>query len=223
MPTIIVSQNQDVSFDAALTSAASILKTKSTKHPDLKIITDKRALGIDAVKALIHYLSRKPYQAESIVAIIHPGETLTLEAQNALLKTLEEPPEFAHLFITTTHLSHLLPTVRSRCYIKTLQSRAKIQNTPIAVANLIAQPVSIRLKTIESLLKDKTVTSKTVIIWVDQWILETRGKDPKLIRLLILIKKYLHANVSPLHALDQLALHLFDQPMDFAKQAKDCQ
>ena len=204
MPTIIVSQNHEKSLTIALKYAAKLLGTKATHHPDLKLVTSETSISIDSIKALIAYLSRKPYQSNVIVGIIHPGETLTTEAQNALLKTLEEPPEFAHLFITTTHLSHLLPTIRSRCHIETIEGKAKIEEIPIAVADLIQQPLSKRLKTVEGVLKDKSVTSKTVIGWVDQWILETRGKDPELLRSLVQAKRNLQANVTPLHALDSL-------------------
>src|SRR5690606_22441764 len=147
-------------LSTALREAYRLLGSENANQPDLKIVTGEPAIGIDAVKELILYLSRKPYQSNVVVGIIHPGETLTSEAGNSLLKILEEPPEFAHLFITTTHLSALLPTIRSRCQTMTLDEALENNTTPVAVADLINLPLSKKLKKIELLLKDKTVTSQ---------------------------------------------------------------
>jgi len=218
MPTIIVSQSHEKSLETAHTRANKLLggKKASSKttgasaltinHPDLKLITGETSISIDSIKELTTYLSRKPYQSDVIIGIIHPGETLTTEAQNALLKTLEEPPAFAHLFITTTHLSHLLPTIRSRCQVETIEGKAITQEVPEVIAELLKQPYSKRLKTIENILRDKSVTSKRVISWVDEWILSVRGENPKLLRSLVLAKIQLQANVTPLHVLDRLFL-----------------
>lgn len=211
MPIIIVSANRAKGLEAAYEQATRLMSKKkscgqdlSFTHPDLKLVTGDPTIGIEQVKELIRYLSRKPYQSNVVVGIIHPGETLTTEAENSLLKTLEEPPEFAHIFITTTHLSALLPTVRSRCQVITLSETAELETPPIAVADLIDLPLTKRLKKIESLLKeDRTITPQVVISWVDHWIIEARGDAP-LIRKLVEVKRLLQANVTPLHALDTL-------------------
>lgn len=215
-PVIIVSDNRNASLHAALTRGVHLISppantnnantatAETFTHPDLKLITETPSIGITAVKDLINYISRKPYQSNVVVGIIHPGETLTTEAQNSLLKTLEEPPDFAHIFLTTTHLSVLLPTVRSRCTVIALSDNAKFVDPPVAIADLIKLPLSKQLKTIDSLTRDKNVSPKVVEEWIDQWIFAARGDDPSLLRKLVSAKRLLRSNVTPLHALDTL-------------------
>lgn len=77
---------------------------------------DGKAIGIEAVRELEHFLSLKvPSRAiHNRVVIIQDAHLLSTEAQNALLKTLEEPPEGTLVMLTANSEQALLPTIRSR-------------------------------------------------------------------------------------------------------------
>lgn len=77
---------------------------------------DGKAIGIDAVRQLEHFLSLKvPGQgAHNRAVIIDNAQLLSLEAQNALLKTLEEPPLGTFIILTLDNEQAVLPTIRSR-------------------------------------------------------------------------------------------------------------
>lgn len=78
--------------------------------------SDGKAIGIEAVRDLEHFLSLKIPGRRSVarIAIIENAHLLTIEAQNALLKTLEEPPADTVMILTTAQEQSLLPTIRSR-------------------------------------------------------------------------------------------------------------
>ena len=73
-----------------------------------------RSIGVDDVRELMDYLSRRPYEGRWHVAIIERADKMTPSAQNALLKTLEEPPADTVFFLLTDTPGALLSTVRSR-------------------------------------------------------------------------------------------------------------
>ncbi|MDB5164663.1 MAG: polymerase subunit delta [Candidatus Saccharibacteria bacterium] len=80
---------------------------------------DDKAIGIEAIRELEHFLSLKvPSQAANHrIVIIEAAHKLTTEAQNALLKTLEEPPTGTVLILTASNEQALLPTIRSRVQV----------------------------------------------------------------------------------------------------------
>lgn len=101
--------------------AADLLATTEQaihSYPYLRHITspDRKAIGIETVRELEHFLSLKIPGNKPIarIAIIEDSHLLTIEAQNALLKTLEEPPQDTALLLTTAQEQALLPTIRSR-------------------------------------------------------------------------------------------------------------
>ncbi len=84
-------------------------------EPDTLILAaDKPSIGIEEVRDLQSFLSRKPTKNPRNVAVIIDAHKLTLPAQNALLKTLEEPPGDSQIYLVTTKPDLLLPTITSR-------------------------------------------------------------------------------------------------------------
>jgi RecA/RadA recombinase len=99
-----------------------IIKTGSiTDYPYGKVITseDGKAIGIETVRELEHFLSLKVPSSAQVnrFIIFEDAHLLTHEAQNALLKTLEEPPRGSIIIMTSSHEQALLPTIRSRTQI----------------------------------------------------------------------------------------------------------
>jgi len=80
------------------------------------ISVDGKAIGIESIRDLEHFLSLKVPSREAIhrVVIVEDANLLTTEAQNAFLKTLEEPPAGTVFILTSAHEQALLPTIRSR-------------------------------------------------------------------------------------------------------------
>jgi len=89
-----------------------------TDYPYKIIIAsdDGKAIGIEAVRTLEHFLSLKvpSSTAHNRAVIIANANLLSTEAQNALLKTLEEPPQGTLVILTAGNEQALLPTIRSR-------------------------------------------------------------------------------------------------------------
>ncbi len=77
-----------------------------------------KAIGIEAVRAMEHFLSLKvpagTRPGHSRVIIVEGAHLLSHEAQNALLKTLEEPPAGTFIILTADNEKALLPTILSR-------------------------------------------------------------------------------------------------------------
>lgn len=109
--------------------AQVIASQKIIESPDCLILpNDEESLKISQVRDIKHFLTRKPYQADTMLVFIPEAHRLTIPAQNALLKTLEEPPDHAVLLLTTAYEDRLLPTIISRCimhYAKSVGSEAK--------------------------------------------------------------------------------------------------
>jgi hypothetical protein len=91
----------------------------SPNNPDLFLVDELSGWGIDVIRKIKHFLSRKPFQHQNKVVLINQAENLTPESQNSLLKMLEEPGPNNYFLLVTGKPFSLLPTVISRC--QTLQ------------------------------------------------------------------------------------------------------
>ena len=81
---------------------------------DTLVIKPDISIGIEEVRQIQHFLSRKPTQSDHNTVVIYQAHLLTIPAQNALLKTLEEPPGNSQIYLVTDFPDQLLPTVLSR-------------------------------------------------------------------------------------------------------------
>lgn len=105
----------------ALLLASKLLKIDNARlfnYPYYKLVSslDSKAIGVDSIRDLEHFLSLKVPNRSSIqrVIVIEDAQMLTIEAQNAFLKTLEEPPIGTVFILSSTQGHALLPTIRSR-------------------------------------------------------------------------------------------------------------
>ena len=93
---------------------------KNIDHDYVDIIhyrPKKASFGVDEVRGIIEEVSKKPYEGDKKVIIIHEGSKLTVQAQNALLKTIEEPPKGVYIILLVESLETMLDTIKSRCQI----------------------------------------------------------------------------------------------------------
>lgn len=77
----------------------------------------KASFGVDDVRNIIEEVTKKPYEGDKKVIIIHEGHKLTIQAQNAMLKTIEEPPKGVYIILLSESLELLLDTIKSRCQV----------------------------------------------------------------------------------------------------------
>jgi len=85
--------------------------------PDVLEIHPDPSIGIESIRNIQTFLSRKPLQSPGNTVVVHQAHKLTLPAQHAFLKTLEEPPAGSRVYLVTTFADQLLPTIHSRVQI----------------------------------------------------------------------------------------------------------
>jgi DNA polymerase-3 subunit delta' len=94
----------------------SCRKIESGNHADIiRIQPSGSFIKIAQIRALVHTLTMRPYEAKIRVIVISDAQALNAAASNALLKILEEPPDRTMLILIATQKSALLPTIVSRC------------------------------------------------------------------------------------------------------------
>ncbi|HUP26482.1 MAG TPA: AAA family ATPase [Candidatus Limnocylindrales bacterium] len=102
----------------ARNTASHILNHKDVgNHPYfLQILPEKQTIGIEAIRDLRGFLTRKTTGNSVIrrVVMIGDAQAMTTEAQNALLKSLEEPPADTIIIMTASDITLLKPTIISR-------------------------------------------------------------------------------------------------------------
>ena len=173
-------------------------------------IHPETSIGIDEIRQIQHFLSRKSTSGENLI-ILHEAHSLTIPAQNAFLKTLEEPPANTNIYLITSYPDQLLPTIISRCQIlisnistnqkfdtqslKSLFEAKTASQKLLWVDNQEFDRASALdfLHTCEQFIHDQVISQKPVSISYDQ---------------IVLARKYLKANCSVRLCMDNFALSL---------------
>ncbi len=178
----------------------------SLHHPDILLIEPHPAISISQIRDLKVWLSRRPYQATTKVAIFLEAHTLTLPAQHALLKSLEEPPPDTYIFLSTNHPNSLLPTIHSRCQLITLNQPHILQVKPLP--HLPAK-VGERLALAQTYTtKDQALNFCQDLIYSLESQLKTNLSFAPQLRLAQQAHNQIQANVNPKLALEHLLLNL---------------
>ena len=110
---------------------------------DTLIITPEKSIGIDEIKSISAFLSRKPLGDKNRV-YLKEAHLMTVTAQNAILKILEEPPGNSEIYLVTDQPDQLLPTVLSRVQI--LQTTPNTPITPISPIGFDLETLTTREK-----------------------------------------------------------------------------
>lgn len=106
----------DLSILGSCGVCKSCRKIESGNHADIiRIQPSGSFIKIAQIRALVHTLAMRPYEAKTRVVVIAAAQALNAAASNALLKILEEPPSRTMLILIATQKSDLLPTIVSRC------------------------------------------------------------------------------------------------------------
>jgi len=97
---------------------------REREHIDIlewRIGKNKKSIGVNEIRELIKEISKRPFEGDKKVIIVHDGENLTPQAQNAFLKTIEEPPKGVFIIVLSDNLESILGTIQSRCQIHKLR------------------------------------------------------------------------------------------------------
>ncbi|TSC86337.1 MAG: DNA polymerase III subunit gamma and tau [Microgenomates group bacterium Gr01-1014_16] len=176
------------------------------ENPDTLHIHPDKSIGIEEVRAIQHFLSRRPTQSDHNTVIIHEAHLLTVPAQHAMLKTLEEPPGNSLIYLVTTYPDSLLPTILSRVQIISPPFTPLPPLNPL-IPQLLSAPPAQRL----ALLDSQSFTRDSFSAFLDQFEYYIHNNLIPLHPLFPLIhqsKKYLKSNCNLKLILDHLALNL---------------
>lgn len=157
---------------------------------DTLVIVPDKSIGIEEVRQIQMFLSRKPLGNKNRV-YLQSAHLMTLTAQNAILKLLEEPPGNSEIYLVTDQPDQLLPTVLSRVQI--LQTSP---NTQIAPTN----PTGFDLETLTT--REKALA---FLDGVEMYYHQNLNSDIDYERLTT-CRKYLKANCNVKLCLDFLSL-----------------
>lgn len=116
---------------------------------DILILKPEPTIGIESIRNLQSFTSRRPLKSTIKHVIIQESHLLTPEAQNALLKILEEPPDYLRLILTAPHTHTFLETIISRCQlIKANNPAPSAKESPPILKDLLILAPAERLKLI---------------------------------------------------------------------------
>ncbi|MBU1104322.1 hypothetical protein L6255_00925 [Candidatus Parcubacteria bacterium] len=113
-----------------------------TRDENIYLVSDdtKKGIGIESIRHLKKFLSKKSRAGESRGVLILDTQRLTVPAQNALLKTLEEPPQNTQIILASPSEKLLLETIISRCILISLQNNPRPKDDLPKVDNLFLLP-----------------------------------------------------------------------------------
>jgi DNA polymerase III delta prime subunit len=199
--TLIISPNLDLANQEIETICQKLGHIFNNNNPDLLTIDQETGFGIDVIRSLKKFLSKKPFCHESKIIVIQNSHNLATEAQNALLKILEEPGDNNYLIITTSKISALLPTIISRCQTIKLNSKKVNSSTEILSISgdtskdlLLAQ--NFNKEDILSVLEEQLEIYQTALLK------NPNQKNGKTIEKIIKSIQMINSNVDPKSALD---------------------
>jgi len=184
--------------------------------PDTLNIVPDTSIGIDEIRQIQFFLSRKPTQSDHNTVVIHSAHLLTPPAQHALLKTLEEPPPGALIYLVTQTPDSLLPTILSRVqlikqtFIKDSPTSTTLQKSKELLGELQKVGVGERLK----ILEDQEFTRETALEFLDEleYFLHQQISSGLLstinYELITQVRQYLRANCNLKLSLSHLAINL---------------
>jgi len=187
---------------------SSLPAGRQVSSPDVLIISPETTIGIDEVRQIQSFLSRKPIGEKNMVYVLE-AHLLTIPAQNALLKMLEEPPGNAEIFLITKFADSLLPTVLSRVQIikpETTVGYIDTSDTEKLIKKIMAAKIGERLEIIDT----QNFTRDSALEFLDQLeqLLHANLNLHLKYDLIIETRKYLKANVSVKLAMDNLVINI---------------
>ena len=184
-------------------------KLENQNSPDVLVIKPENSIGIEEVRQIQKFLSRKPIRDDKNTVIVREAHLLTIPAQNALLKTLEEPPGNSLIYLITSSPYSLLPTVLSRVQITNFPNppdHPDLSKSQALFSKLKKVGVGERLK----ILEEQEFTRESSLKFLDdlEYLIHQDLSLSKIYPVVVETKKYLKANCNLKLCLSHLALGL---------------
>lgn len=190
----------------------SSLPIDFTTDPDTLVLVPEKSLGVEEVRSIQAFLSRKPSQKSANRIFVLEAHLLTITAQNALLKTLEEPPGASVIYLITRSPDLLLPTVLSR--VQLVDSTEKASATDTAQVEKVIGTLGKATPGERAALVDSlNFTRESALAFVDaleQWLhIHITDNSQKIdYEKIVQARKFLKANVNVKLTLDALFFSL---------------
>lgn len=166
--------------------------------PDTLTITPELSIGIDDVRSIQKFCSRKPNQNNRTKVIVNQAHLMTVPAQNAALKILEEPPEYVDIYLITNQPDLLIPTVLSRCIQISGENSPRVQLIQSQLISKILESKSLGDKI--SIIDEEKFTRETLKEFIEQLEVyfhnHLQGLDVNKVDNIYIAKKYVQANCS---------------------------
>ncbi len=206
---LITGSDQSLAFKLA----QEISQDQLIPAPDTLIVDSETSIGIEIIREISRFLTRKAMIKDKKIIFLPHGEKLTLPAQNAFLKTLEEPPAHSQIIIITPQSEVLIPTIVSRCQIYNLTDSAIISSDFIREQTAIFSQISqgsigqqINLAGQYTATKNQTIEfCHSQLLFLRQQMLNQKSYQlSPVMRLIIQTIVYLKQNVNPKFCLENL-------------------
>lgn len=104
------------SSDIYCDSCSSCTLCDANTHPDFKILTNNKTIGVKEIKNLSEFVNTKSILSSYKVIIIDQAEKMTIAAQNKFLKTFETPPKNVIIILIVSNSDLIIDTIKSRGY-----------------------------------------------------------------------------------------------------------
>ena len=187
----------------------------ASSGPDTLHIIPDTSIGIDEIRQIQFFLSRKPTQSDHNTVVIHQAHLLTIPAQHAILKTLEEPPGNSLIYLVTSSPYSLLPTILSRVQIIPSTQHLALSPTNLSsVADLLKKLQSVTVGERLKILEEQEFTRESALKFLDdlEFILHQQISSGLLstinYELITQVRRYLRANCNLKLCLSHLAINM---------------
>lgn len=216
---IVTTANHDTASDFILQTTTT-LNISIDNNPDFLLVQNiqNKAIGIDKVRSLKDWATRKPYSSDIKVGVIKFAEFLTIQAQNSLLKILEEPNRYTQIYLITKNHKRLLPTILSRCELQIHQAEEKMVENKLVKDDFLDLTKTEKFLFADKILKNKdtgeqktnieTLLINLIYYYRQNYYNDISDKHLWNINFLSETLKKLHANVPKKLLLDNLIINL---------------
>jgi len=102
--------------DIYCSNCSSCTLCDANTHPDFKILSDNKTIGVKEIKSLGEFVNTKSILSSYKVIIIDQAEKMTVAAQNKFLKTFENPPKNVIIILIVNNYDLIIDTIKSRGY-----------------------------------------------------------------------------------------------------------
>ena len=204
--TIIISSDPNLISEEINRLCQKLENIISLNNPDIFNIGVLSGWGIDTIRAINSFLSKKPISHQNKIVLIQDAQNLLTEAQNALLKNLEEPGVNNYIILTADNSSSLLPTIISRCKIIKIKSSPSVPKDLLKITGNIFSDLSASEKIAQNKNDVLPFLQGQLALFQKKLSKDPSKKNSRQIQKIIKAISMIKSNVDPKSALDYVIL-----------------